>query len=252
MLTLSLWAQKENKFIRRGNEAYEANKFTEADLSYRKALNVNENSFESHFNLGNALYKKSQYKEAVVKFNQAALLAKEDGEKAMTHYNLANSLLKQDKYKEAIESYKNSLRLFPGDASAMYNMSYAAQKLKEQQEGDQNQDKENQDNDQDDQDESGKDNKEKKEGGDDKEGDDQKKSEGDENDDQNESNQSKDPSDEKGDQPSKSAQQQRGASITPEDARKLLEALQGEEKKVQAKVLERKSKGKKVKAEKEW
>lgn len=253
LLTISVLvvAQKGNKFIREGNEAYQERKFSDADLSYRKALNADESSFEGNFNLGNALYKQSRFQEAVAKFNSAAQLASQPGEKAMAYYNLGNALLKQDKYKEAIESYQNSLRLYPGDPHAMYNLSYAAQKLKEQQKGDQSQDKENQQN-KDEKNESGKNDQQEKDGGNEGDKENKEKAEGNDEQDKNSSEDKGSQSQQDSDPTGKSGQAPKEVSISPEDARKLLEALQGEEKKVQAKVLERKGKGKKIKAEKEW
>ena len=265
-LSSTLWAQKENKLIREGNKAYQKNKFDEADVAYRKALDKNANSFEAYFNLGNALYKQGQFDEAEVKFNRAAQLSDEKGSLAMAHYNKGNALLKQNKYEDAIESYKESLRNYPGDPDAIYNLSYAMQKLASQKKGENNQDK----------------SKDDKDGEEDKDGEDQK-GENDKKDDQKDKkdqdggdkdqenkdqNQQKDQQDkdgeEKDDKSGKGSEEGKdgedkgtkaeGAEtgISPEDAIKLLEALEDDEKKVQAKIMLRKGKGKKVKVEKEW
>ena len=62
-MAFSAHAQKEYKDIRSGNKAYEDGKYTEAEIEYRKGLSKNSNSFESNFNIGNALYKQGKYKE---------------------------------------------------------------------------------------------------------------------------------------------------------------------------------------------
>ena len=44
-----------------------------------------------------------------------------------------SDISKQEKFKEASEAYENSLRLRPGDPESKMNLQYAKQKLKEQQ-----------------------------------------------------------------------------------------------------------------------
>jgi len=252
IVSVSLYGQKENKYLRQGNSAFNQKAFEDADLSYRKALELNNSSFEGYFNLGNALYKKEQFSDAEVKFNRALELAKTKGDKAMTYYNMGNALLKQNKLKESIEAYKNSLRSYPGDAHAIYNLSYAMQKLKEQQDGQQNQDeKKENDEENKDQEENKKD--ESKEGeGENKDEKNKKPDEGKENEDEEKKgNEGKNEKDKSGDN-KESQPSPNNVNISPDDAKKLLEALEGEEKKVQAKILEKKGKGQKTKAEKEW
>ena len=61
----AVFAQKaERKNVREGNKLYETEKFTEAEIAYRKSLEVNPRSFEGTYNLGNALYKQKKFPEA--------------------------------------------------------------------------------------------------------------------------------------------------------------------------------------------
>ena len=60
-----VFAQKaERKNVREGNKLYQEEKFTEAEIAYRKSLEVNPRSSEGTYNLGNALYKQKKFPEA--------------------------------------------------------------------------------------------------------------------------------------------------------------------------------------------
>jgi len=253
---VALHAQKENALLRLGNVAYTGQEFESADIAYRKAIELNTNRFESYFNLGNALYKKGNYAESEVKFNRAAQLAATNGEQGMCHYNRGNALLKQQKLEEAIEAYKSSLRAYPGYSDAQYNLSYAMNKLAEQQKGEQNQDdkqekqdqeKENEEKDQDQKDQNKDQNQE---GEKDQKNKDQQEKDGDQQDKGKDGKEQPKDEPKPGENPQSSPEPAEG--IQKEEALQILEALKGEEKKVQAKILRQQGKGKKTKSEKEW
>lgn len=50
------FSEDSKKFIREGNELFKGKKFNEAEIQYRKALDIDK-SHISTFNLGDALYK---------------------------------------------------------------------------------------------------------------------------------------------------------------------------------------------------
>jgi Ca-activated chloride channel homolog len=206
-----VYGQDEKKFIRQGNGQYSNNKFAEAEVLYRKALDRNKLSKNAGFNLGDALYKQNKYEEAGKEFMDNSAAQTDKLKKAVSFYNLGNSLLNNQKIKESIEAYKNSLILDPGNKEAKYNLAYAQDLLKmqeqqqqqKQQQQDQNKEDKNKDN--------------KKE--------DQKK---DQNKDQNK-NQDQNKND-------KQQQQEQEQKISKEDAQRLLNALANDEKNVQEKV----------------
>ena len=69
----AMFAQKaERKNVREGNKLYEAEKFTEAEIAYRKSLEVNPRSSEGTYNLGNALYKQKKFPEAAEQYQLIA------------------------------------------------------------------------------------------------------------------------------------------------------------------------------------
>lgn len=249
-LTLEVCAQKERKFIREGNTLFETQKFEQAEVEYRKAMDKKAESFEAAFNLADALYKQEKYDEALLQFST---LAKEQTDKeklGQLYHNIGNTLLSMKKTDESIEAYKESLRNRPNAEETKYNLEFARHKKQ--------QDEQNKDN-QDNKDNKDQQNKDQQQNQDNK---DQNKDQQDQNKDQQnqdkdkqdkdkDQNQNKDQQDQNKDQ----QQQQQPGKISKEDAQRLLDALQNDEKKVQEKVQQQKvqeQKSKKMKIEKDW
>jgi Mg-chelatase subunit ChlI len=146
-------------------------------------------------------------------------------------YNLGNSLLMANKLQESIEAYKNSLKLKPENMEAKYNLAYAQDLLKKQQEQ-QNQQQQKQQN---------KDNKDRKK-------DQEKKEDENKKQDQKQNNQDK----QDNQQEQKQQDQQQQQSISKEDAERLLNAIANDEKNVQEKVKLAKAAKDRVKTLKNW
>ena len=236
---LAAWpaiAQQERKFIREGNELFEKQDFEKAEVEYRKAADKKANSFEAAFNMADALYKQKKYDEALEQFSA---LAKQETDKERLgeiYHNIGNTLLAMEKTDESIEAYKNSLRNRPASEQTKYNLEFAGHK--------QQQDQQNQDQNKDNQDQ----NKDQNQDQQDQNKDQQNKDRQDQNKDQQNKN------DQNKDQHQQHPQQQQG-KISKEDAERLLEALQNDEKNVQEKVQKQKAqeqKAKKMKIEKDW
>jgi len=148
-----LWAQQENRDVRRGNTAYNDSSYTEAEINYRRGLDKNDQSFEAHFNLGNALFKQEKYEAATEEYLAAANLLKSndklDKEElnhrlADTYHNIGNALYAQQRYGDAVEAYKQSLRHNPKDNNTRYNLVKAKQQQQQQQQEQQQQQQEQQ------------------------------------------------------------------------------------------------------------
>lgn len=205
-----VYGQSEKRYIREGNGKYNDNKYSESEVSYRKAIDKNKTSSDAGFNLGDALYRQKKYEEAGKQFTDISNSTLDNRKKSNSFYNLGNSLLSNNKIKESIEAYKSSLKLIPDNPEAKYNLAYAQDLLKLQEKQQQQKDQ-NKDN--------NKDNKK----------DDQKK-------DQNQ-NQDKKQNDNKGqNQKQDQQQQQQQQGISKEDAQRLLDAIANDEKNVQEKV----------------
>lgn len=142
MLSLSVFAQKESADVRAGNKLYKAEKFTEAEIAYRKGLQKNSKSFEANYNLGNALFRQKKYSDALEQYKVALELKPTEKNKiAAAYHNTGNSLLVDNKIEESIDAYKTALKNNPKDDETRYNLAYAQALLKKQQQDQKKQDK---------------------------------------------------------------------------------------------------------------
>jgi len=220
----SLSAQADRKFIRQGNREYEKEKYSESEISFRRAIDKNKSSSDAVFNSGDALYRQKKFEDAGKQFMESHRMNEDKDKKSASMYNLGNSLLMADKLKESIEAYKNSLKLSPDNMEAKYNLAYAQDLLKkqEQQQQQQQQNKDNQDQNKD-----------------------QQKQE-DKNNDQDQKQQDQQKQDEN------KQQQQQQQEMSKEDAERLLNAIANDEKNVQEKVKLAKAAKARVKTVKNW
>ena len=266
----SLIAQSERKMTRNGNTNYETGNFIDAEINYKKALEKNSDLLEAQFNLGDALVKQERFDEALEAFEKVSASTENQNLKADALHNKGNVLLSQQNLEGAIESYKDALRINPKDHETRYNYAYVKKLLDEQQQQqnqDQQQNEDNQEenkeedkdqndssNDQEDQNNEGSENKdqENSENEDDKQ--DQQDEGGNNNDETEQDQQDKGQTDgedsneeNKGEQPKPQENK-----LSPEEAQRLLEALNQQEEKVQDKMKKHKLKGAKVKIEKDW
>jgi Ca-activated chloride channel homolog len=223
LIPVVLSAQAEKKYLRQGNREYEKAKYAESEISYRRAMDKNKTFPDAVFNSGDALYKQKKYEDAGKQFAGNSSMYEDRTKKSDALYNLGNSLLMANKVQESIEAYKSSLKVDPGNMEAKYNLAYAQDLLKQQQQQQQQQ-QQNQDN-------------------------------KDKNKDQNKDQENKDEQDQqkqdqqKNDQQQQEQQQQK---ISKEDAERLLNAIANDEKEVQEKVKLEKAAKARVKTMKNW
>ena len=133
------FGQSGKKYVREGNRNFYEKEFEESEVSYRKAINKEADLFDANFNLGDALYKQEKFDEAATNFDGLTNRVESEKELAKAYHNLGNSLLKSQKIEQSIEAYKNSLRYYPDDKETKYNLSYAQDLLKKQQQQKKNQ-----------------------------------------------------------------------------------------------------------------
>lgn len=235
-----VFGQREKKYIHKGNELYKQGKYAEAEASYRASVEKSKASVAGNFNLGDALYKQKKFENAAQKFTDIAGSSENKQVKAQAYHNLGNSLLEAKKLEESIEAYKKSLLNNPKDDQTRYNLAYAQEKLKQQQQ--QNKDNKNKDKNKKDQDKNkDQQNKDKNKDQQDKDKKDQDKK------DQKDKNK---PDQDKKDQ--QQGQQPQPNQLSKEDAERMLEALKNEEKNTQDKLKNKKVKGVKGRIVKDW
>jgi Ca-activated chloride channel family protein len=218
-ISVAVFPQPEQKYLRKGNHEYDDKKYEEAEVNFRKALEKKPGSRKAEYNLSNALYKQEKYEAAATKYNDLSQLEKDRKELSRYYYNLGNSLFKANKLNESIEAYKNALRNNPGDDDAKHNLQFALRmKNMQQQQQKSKEDQNKQDN---------KNNQDK-------------------------SNQQKAQQQQQQQQKSQQQAQQQKGQISKEDAERLLQALENDEKKVLQKVKEQQRQVKRVPVEKDW
>ena len=223
------------RYLNDGNKLYGQQKYKEATADYAKAVAKNPTYTPGLFNLGSSLYQEKKFDSSRKVMEATAKISNDKGSKAAANYNIGNTYMSQQKWEDAINAYKHTLRNNPQDVDAKYNLSYAEQMMKKQ-----NQDKKDK-KDKDKQDKDKKDKDKQKDQNKDKDQDKDKK----------DKNQQQDQQDSKDDK-NKEDQQPQGqpSKLSQQQAEQLLNALQQEEKKLQDKM--KKEKGVPVKMQKDW
>lgn len=229
--SFSLQAQNDRKVNRQGVKTYRQGDFSEAEVQFRKAGDINQESFEAGFNTGAALYGQEKYDETFKQYETLVEKTEDPETMAKVWHNMGNSLLESEKYEESIEAYKNGLRLNPRDQDTKYNLAYARRKLQDKE--DQNQDQEQNQNQDQDQDQDQEQNQDQ-----------DRDQDQDQDQEQNQENQEN--------QDQEQEQQDKAMEISREDAERMLNAIAQQEKDVKEKVDKKKAAAAKVKTEKDW
>ena len=210
-------AQKEAGDVRRGNREYRKQNFTEAEVDYRRGLEANKDSYEAHYNLGDALFKQDKYTDAQLEFETAAKMLDKKADKdryAKVMHNIGNCTFAQQQYDKAVAAYQESLRANPKDNDTRYNLVKAMEMLQQQQQQNQ-QNQQNQDQQQQQ---------------------------------QQQEQQQQDQQDQQQDQ--QQQQQEQQDQMDKETAEQILQALEQDEQDTQEKM--QRQQGKKRRVEKEW
>lgn len=267
-LSVKSWAQEQNLtkeelkklhkaqtestyFAYKGFEANKNKKTIESEMDYRKAISKNKNNTIAQYNMGDLLFNQKAYKEASGFYQEASIskgATKEEKHKA--YHNLGNIAMQEKEYDKAVLAYKEALRNNPDDDETRYNLAVAKEMLKKN--PPQNQDNQNKDKNQDKKDQNNQDNNQNK---------DQKDNKSDENKenqdkkDQNNQRNNQDNDNKEGDKQENKPQQSGESSqnkLSPEQAKRILEAMSNEEKKTQEKINAQRVKGRPIRSEKDW
>lgn len=237
LLSLAAVAQKKDLNLPKGNEAFVAKKYAEAEADYRISQSQKAKNATATYNLGNSIYRQNQGSEAKRAFLKTIENTKDRSQKHQAFHNLGNVFMNDKAYTEAVEAYKNALRNNPDDEQTRYNFALAKKMLKDNPPKKDDK-KEDDKKDKKDQKKDDKDKKDQDKKNDKKEGDKDKKED------------EKNPKD-KGNKPDEKPQPKPGG-ISKERLQNLMEAVNNEEKKVQDKVNAKKVKGKPIQTDKDW
>ena len=217
-----LFAQREMHDVSKGNREYRQQNFTEAEVNYRRAVETNKNSYEAHYNMGDALYRQDKYSDAQAEFETAAKMLdkKKDKERyAKVMHNIGNCNFAQQQYGPAVSAYMESLRANPKDNDTRYNLVKAMELLEQQQQQQQQQQNQDQNKDQN-------------------------------QDQQQQQQQQEQNQDQQQEEQQQEQQQQQEDQMDKETAEQILQALEQDEQDTQEKM--QRQQGKKRRVEKEW
>lgn len=232
ILSGNVEAQTRHKLVKEGNEKFRDKEYDEAIARYHMAEDKGESGIID-FNLGNSFYKSGNIGRASEVYMKA-LNDTNSTVRAQAFYNLGNALLDSGLTDMAVKSYINSLRLNPKDMEAKQNLEYALRQLQQQKQQQQNDDKSDQ----------------KKQDQQQQQQDQQQNQDKQKQDEQQQQQQQDRQKQEEQQQQQQQAQEQE-VQMSKEDAMKLLQALENDEKEVQKKVVQKQMEGRKSKG-KNW
>ena len=218
------FAQRQvRQATREGNSLFHKEDYLNAEIQYRKALEIAPNDSLAGYNLGNALIRQQQdekAKESLQQFINAATAAQKGGNRqlaAKSFFNAGDVCMAAQQYQEAVQMFKRSLRNNPLDDEARYNLLLAQKLLKQQQDDQEKNEDQQQDQQQQQQD--------------------QQQQNQDQNQDQNKDQQEQDPPQDQQPQDQQDQQQQpQQGQMSQEQAEAILNANNRDEQQTQEKV----------------
>lgn len=253
MVVSALWAQSESALIRKGNISYAEEDYNAAAEWYYRALDKNKNNPKAYFNLGDAQYRKGEMEAARSSYMRAGEESNDADIKSRAWHNIGNTYLHEENYSQAAEAFKKSLIHNPTDEETRHNLAYAQRMLKKQQ-SQQQQDQSDQRDQNSDGDQKSENSGDSKEGNNQNDSSQSDQSQGDQ---QNENSEKEQSGESSGSSGSESEQSEEGnpgekGGMSREEAERLLRAIENQERAVQGKVIEKKSKGSTSETERDW
>ncbi len=108
LVAVSASAQKaERDYIRKGNRFFKDSVYVDAEVNYRKALEVNPKSTVSMFNLGNTLTQQNKLQEAMEQYVGATKIEKDKSNLAQIYHNMGVIFHSQKDYAKAVEAIRS-------------------------------------------------------------------------------------------------------------------------------------------------
>lgn len=133
LITLSLFAQKANNDIQKGNKAYHKGDYNKAIENYKNALRKQPENNVARFNLANALQKKNETEQSEKNYDEIIKAADVNSLKSESNYNKALAFVKEKNLANAIDAFRESLKENPSDDDARENLQKAMNEYKKQQ-----------------------------------------------------------------------------------------------------------------------
>ena len=128
-----LLGQESNKImIHKGNQSYKKQDFDRASYYYIEAIKKSNNDFKALYNLGNSLYRKGMYADAINEYQNALKITQNRHEQKITLYNMGNAQFLNKDIQSAIKSYQNALKLEPDNPDILRNLRIAKKQEEKQ------------------------------------------------------------------------------------------------------------------------
>lgn len=228
---------------REGNVLYTAGELTAAVDAYRAGIAVVQADGPGAVhagllnNLGAALYRQGDFSGAATSFTSSTHMSLDESSRVRAFYNAGNAMTKAQELESALEMYRQALLQDPSSEDAKFNYEFVKRQLQEQQQQQQNQDQNQDDQEQQENEGEGDENQEQT----DEQNQDQQQQQDPENADQQNQDQQQD---------QQQQQQQDPTEMSPEEAQRILEALENEEEQLLRQVQKMSTRPRRV--EKDW
>lgn len=132
--TTIVFGQENYKILmHKGNKNFDEKNYDEASQLYSEASQQKAKDFGSHYNLGNAFYRKGMYEDAIAQYEKSLEYAENEGQRVSALYNMGNAYFQQGNSKKAVDSYKKALKLDPNNDKILHNLRIAQKKEKKKQ-----------------------------------------------------------------------------------------------------------------------
>lgn len=144
------WSQEWRDSLNHARNLYKSGKYKEALKYYKSAERLAPNDVDLSEEKGQSAYRAGDFKEAESSFRRAASLQNDKKRKSGAYNNLGSARMKQENYSGAEEAFKEALRLDPSNEKIRQNLA-EAKRLKKKKEEEEQKQKQNNDPSQDEQ-----------------------------------------------------------------------------------------------------
>ena len=129
-----VFGQENYKILmHKGNKNFDQKNYDEASQFYSEASQQKAKDFGSHYNLGNAFYRKEMYEDAIAQYEKSLENAENESQRVSALYNMGNAYFQQGNSKKAVDFYKKALKLDPDNDKILHNLRIAQKKEEKKQ-----------------------------------------------------------------------------------------------------------------------
>ncbi len=219
----------------KGVKYFEKGDYDNAKKVFEKTARADSANPITHLNLGDVYYRQGKYPEAVLEYSRGInsdTAAKNFDRSVISQilYNIGNAFVQMDSLKQAEQFYKNALVFNPEDMDAKYNLELVLRKQMQSQSSCQNKQQKQQQNKQNRQNQQNKQNQQN-----------QKNQQNQQNQNQQQK-QKQQQKQQQNQQQNQQKQQKPKSSMTPEQAKRLMEAMERQEQEELSNWLKQKQK----------